>query len=70
MLGECSQDVAGRGHVRAILFRDETRWPGYYFRSDKPEMDEKDWKVFVNLKWIPSEDKWEVFSRPILSIVN
>ena len=57
-------------HVRAILFREETRWPGYYFRSDKPSMDQKDWKVFVNMKWIPKEDKWEVFSRPIISIVD
>ena len=24
-------------HVRAMLFREETRWPGYYFRSDTPE---------------------------------
>ena len=24
-------------HVRTMLFRDETRWPGYYFRSDKPK---------------------------------
>ena len=57
-------------HVRAILFREETRWPGYYFRSDKPSMDEKDWKVFVNMKWNPKTDKWDVFSRPIISIVN
>ncbi len=57
-------------HVRAILFREETRWPGYYFRSDKPDMDEKDWKVFVNMKWDPKSDKWDVFSRPIISIVN
>lgn len=57
-------------HVRAILYREETRWPGYYFRSDKPSMDEKDWKVFVNMKWDPKTDKWDVFSRPIISIVN
>ncbi len=57
-------------HVRAILFREETRWPGYYFRADKPSMDEKDWKVFVNMKWIPKANKWEVFSKPIISIVN
>ncbi len=57
-------------HVRAILFREETRWPGYYFRSDKPQMDEKDWKVFVNMKWDPKTDKWDVFSKPVLSIVN
>jgi adenylylsulfate reductase, subunit A len=57
-------------HVRAILFREETRWPGYYYRADKPSMDEKDWKVFVNMKWNPKSDKWDVFSRPIISIVN
>ncbi len=57
-------------HVRAILFREETRWPGYYFRSDKPAMDQKDWKVFVNMKWDPKTDKWDVFSKPILSIVD
>ena len=28
-------------HVRTILFREETRWPGYYFRADKPKMDEE-----------------------------
>ncbi len=57
-------------HVRAILFREETRWPGYYFRSDKPAMNEKDWKVFVNMKWLPKENKWDVFTRPIISIVS
>jgi adenylylsulfate reductase subunit A len=57
-------------HVRAILFREETRWPGYYFRTDTPQMNEDKWKVFVNMKWIPKEDKWEVFSRPIISIVK
>jgi adenylylsulfate reductase subunit A len=57
-------------HIRAILFREETRWPGYYFRTDTPVMNEDKWKVFVNMKWIPKEDKWEVFSRPIISIVK
>jgi adenylylsulfate reductase subunit A len=57
-------------HVRAILFREETRWPGYYFRTDTPQMNEDKWKVFVNMKWVPKEDKWEVFSRPIISIVK
>ena len=35
-------------HARTILFREETRWPGYYFRSDNPTLDEANWKVFVN----------------------
>ncbi len=24
-------------HVRTILFREETRWPGYYLRNDIPD---------------------------------
>lgn len=54
-------------HMRTILFREETRWPGYYFRSDCPEMKE-DWKVFANCKWDPATNKWEMMKRPILSI--
>ena len=38
-------------HVRTILFREETRWPGYYFRSDFPKLDEKDWHCFVNCRY-------------------
>jgi adenylylsulfate reductase subunit A len=52
-------------HVRAILFREETRWPGYYFRSDKPKMDNENWKVFVNLKMDPATEKWTVEKVPI-----
>ncbi len=25
-------------HMRTVLFREETRWPGYYFRTDHPTM--------------------------------
>jgi adenylylsulfate reductase subunit A len=56
-------------HVRAMLFREETRWPGYYYRADKPSMDEKNWRVFVNMKYLPEDKKWEVFTRPIISII-
>ena len=51
-------------HVRTILFREETRWPGYYFRSDLPEMKD-DWKVFANCKWDPATGDWEMMKRPI-----
>jgi adenylylsulfate reductase subunit A len=57
-------------HVRTILFREETRWPGYYFRSDKPKMDQENWKAFVNLKYDPKANKWEVFKKPIIELVK
>jgi adenylylsulfate reductase subunit A len=55
-------------HVRSILFREETRWPGYYFRSDKPKMDEQNWRVFVNCRLDPTSGKWEMTKRPIIPI--
>jgi adenylylsulfate reductase subunit A len=55
-------------HVRTILFREETRWPGYYFRADKPAIDEQNWLVFANCKYDPSGDKWEMIKRPIKRI--
>ena len=55
-------------HVRTMQFRDETRWPGYYFRSDKPTMNEEEWTVFANCKYDPKSSKWEMIKRPVLHI--
>ncbi len=55
-------------HMRSILFRDETRWPGYYFRTDTPEMKE-DWKVFVNCKYDPATGDWEMLKRPVIELI-
>ncbi len=54
-------------HVRTILHREETRWPGYYFRADKPSIDE-DWEKFVNLTYDAKEDKWNMIKRDIHKI--
>ena len=56
-------------HVRTILARQETRWPGYYFRTDTPEMLD-DWKVFMNCKYDASTDQWEMIKRPIIELVT
>ncbi|PJB37178.1 MAG: adenylylsulfate reductase subunit alpha, partial [Deltaproteobacteria bacterium CG_4_9_14_3_um_filter_51_14] len=55
----------GEAHIRTILFRDETRWPGYYFRADTPKMDDKNWLCFVNCKWDPATDKWNLMKKDI-----
>jgi adenylylsulfate reductase subunit A len=54
-------------HIRTILFREETRWPGYYFRSDKPAMN-KDWEVFANCVYHADKNDWEMLKRPIQRI--
>ncbi len=55
-------------HTRTILFREETRWPGYYRRSDFPTMDEENWHVFANCKWDPNKNEWEMIKRPMLHV--
>jgi adenylylsulfate reductase subunit A len=55
-------------HIRTMLFREETRWPGYYFRSDTPKMDEENWKCFANCKWDPKTDEWEMIKRDVWNI--
>jgi adenylylsulfate reductase subunit A len=52
-------------HVRTIQFREETRWPGYYFRADKPAIDNDNWLKFANIKWNPETGEWETFTREI-----
>ncbi len=53
-------------HVRTILFREETRWPGYYFRADFPKLDNENWLCFVNCKMDPETEEWEMLKRDIL----
>ncbi len=51
-------------HVRTVLFREETRWPGYYFRSDKPKMD-PNWLCFVNCTMDPKTEEWKLKKVPV-----
>jgi len=55
-------------HIRTMLFRDETRWPGYYFRSDTPTMDEENWKCFANCRYNPDNGEWEMSKKDIWNI--
>lgn len=60
---------AAEVHLRHILFRQETRYPGYYYRADFPELDDENWKVFVNSRYEPQTREWEVFTRPVVPVV-
>jgi adenylylsulfate reductase subunit A len=57
-------------HIKTVMFREETRWPGYYFRADFPKMDEENWLCFVNTKYDPKTGEWDVFKRPVLNLFN
>ena len=53
-------------HVRTMLFREETRWPGYYFRADFPKLDNENWLCFVNCTMDPETEEWTMLKRDIL----
>ena len=55
-------------HMRTVLFREETRWPGYYYRADYPDMDQKNWHVFANCRWIPKTGEWVMLKREVLPL--
>jgi adenylylsulfate reductase subunit A len=52
-------------HMRSILFREETRWPGYYFRTDKPALDNQNWLAFCNCVYHKDTGAWEMKKRPV-----
>ncbi|MBP6979121.1 MAG: adenylyl-sulfate reductase subunit alpha [Bacteroidales bacterium] len=55
-------------HIRSMLHRQETRWPGYYFRTDHPEM-KNDWRCFVNCLQDPETGEWEMIRRDVIDMV-
>ncbi|MCL6106369.1 MAG: adenylyl-sulfate reductase subunit alpha [Actinobacteria bacterium] len=59
---------AAEAHARHIYFRQESRYPGYYYRGDFPGIDDNEWKCFVNSKWTP-ESGWEIKKVPYVELV-
>lgn len=57
-------------HVRSIQFREETRWPGYYFRSDTPAMDNENWLAFCNCVYDKGTGEWTMLKKPVKRITG
>ncbi len=56
-------------HMRHLMFRQETRYPGYYYRSDYPNLDEENWKVFTISRYDPETGEWTMSTKPVINIV-
>jgi adenylylsulfate reductase subunit A len=61
---------AAEAHARHIMFREETRYPGYYFRGDYPKIDDVNWKCFNNSKYDPDTGDWVNFKKDYVQIVS
>ncbi|MEO5339602.1 MAG: adenylyl-sulfate reductase subunit alpha [Magnetococcus sp. MYC-9] len=61
---------AGEAHLRHMLFRKETRYPGFYYNMDYNFIDEENWKCFVNSRIDPKTGEWSVFKREHKDLVT
>ena len=60
---------AGEAHMRHITFRTETRYPGFYYRADYPNLDDANWKCFVNSRFDPETKQWSLKKVPHKDLV-
>jgi adenylylsulfate reductase subunit A len=51
-------------HARHILYREESRYPGYYYRGDKNFIDDDKWKVFTCSKYDMDTGEYTMSQRP------
>jgi adenylylsulfate reductase, subunit A len=56
--------------TRHTLFRQETRWPGYYYRADYPRLDDTDWHVFTASQYDPDTGAWQMSKLPVHHIID
>ena len=52
------------------LFREETRWPGYYYRSDKMKLDDENWHCLTLSRRDPETGKFTMEKAPLYHIVD
>ncbi|UIJ37944.1 adenylyl-sulfate reductase subunit alpha [Desulfobaculum bizertense] len=58
-----------RLHMQHIHFREETRYPGFYYRGDFLGLDDSKWKCFVNSKYDVEKKETVVFKKPYYQII-
>ncbi len=56
--------------LRHTLYRQETRWPGYYYRGDYPRLDDQAWHAFTASRYDAGSGEWEMDRLPVHHIVE
>ncbi len=52
--------IAAEAHMQHIKFRRETRYPGYYYRADYKDINDDEWKCFVNSRYDRNTGQWDL----------
>jgi len=56
--------------LRHTLYRQETRWPGYYYRGDFPRLDDDTWHVFTASRYDARTGEWEMGTLPVHHLIS
>ena len=62
--------MASESVTRHTMFREETRWPGYYYRADHPKLDDTDWHCFTLSRYDRDSGEWEMEKAPVYHIID
>ena len=62
--------LTAEAHMQHIMFRQESRYPGFYYRMDKNFVDEENWHCFVNSVYDKNSKKWNCFKRAHVDLVD
>ncbi|MGD2073804.1 MAG: adenylyl-sulfate reductase subunit alpha [Gammaproteobacteria bacterium] len=62
--------IASECVVQHTLFREETRWPGYYYRGDFPKLDDNNWHVLTVSRRDPESGEWTLEKAPVYHLVE
>lgn len=62
--------LASKSVTHHTLFREETRWPGYYYRSDHEKLDDQDWHCFTLGQYDQNSGEWHMEKAPVYHIVD
>ena len=62
--------LTAEAHMKHIQFRQESRYPGFYYRMDKNFVDEENWHCFVNSIYNKETKEWTCFKRAHVDLVD
>jgi len=62
--------ITAEAHMKHIQFREESRYPGFYYRMDYNFVDEENWKCFVNSTYDKKTKEWSLKKVPHVDLVK
>jgi adenylylsulfate reductase subunit A len=62
--------LAAESVTHHTLFREETRWPGYYYRGDFMKLDDRNWHCFTLSRYDRQTGKWTMEKAPVHHIID